>query len=285
MSARIPYFKFTIGEYLAGDIVTCSLEAQAIFVNLMCYYWSKEGNVTLEDAQLRFPNNQNEIQELLKRKVIKGPNGSNYISIEFLDDQLDEMMSLHTIKVEAGKKGGEAAANKRRQQAKKLHKALQNNSVVAESNPLLQQGVIADEVAELKPLLQQGAIANKVAEENICSSNKIREDKNKIREDKEEDKEKEKEKDTPSLNEWIKLGIEYAKGYFDFPVDEMKTKAMLENSYDYWFGNDNMWEKKKMSDWKRTVQTKIRSLNTKIKNWDDKTSDKKPEVVKVVFGY
>lgn len=90
----------------------------------------------------------------------------------------------------------------------------------------------------------------------------------------------------PSLKEWKNFGYGYACEYFNFAIDKEITFAKLENSYEYWFvpngsGKTN-WEKKKRSDWKRTVQTKIRSAARAIRSYNNsrrKSTDKNREIL------
>jgi len=70
------------------------------------------------------------------------------------------------------------------------------------------------------------------------------------------------------LKEWQEYFYEYACRYFDFPISKVKCDALAQNSYEYW--EDQKWlrDKKIMVSWKRTIETKVRSSNTRLKDWD-----------------
>ena len=70
----------------------------------------------------------------------------------------------------------------------------------------------------------------------------------------------------PTITEWIDFAFEYAKKYYknDFVVSEIKVKSLLTNSYEHWERLN--W--KKVKDWKRTAQNKVRKENEKLKDWN-----------------
>ena len=109
MPKEIPWFKFYIGEYMNGDITACSFDAQGVFINLCCYYWNKQGSMSLAFAKQRFKQNEAEVNELLAMDILKVDNDES-IYIDFLDEQLKEREMLHVKRVKAGSKGGKANA-------------------------------------------------------------------------------------------------------------------------------------------------------------------------------
>ena len=44
----LPWFKFNPNQWLTGTISFLSLEQQGAFMKVVCYYWSKECKVPLE---------------------------------------------------------------------------------------------------------------------------------------------------------------------------------------------------------------------------------------------
>jgi hypothetical protein len=131
MAAGLPYFKFQPGEWFAGRIAKCSMEAQGLFINICAYYWKKRGNICLADVAGLFEDQETEIRELLKRRVIKLKKGTlvehlviyregeeeeeeekekeekeNPLTILFLDKQLLERGLIQKKRIEAGKKSG-----------------------------------------------------------------------------------------------------------------------------------------------------------------------------------
>jgi len=76
--------------------------------------------------------------------------------------------------------------------------------------------------------------------------------------------------DKPTLLEWQKHFFEYAKKYFDFPISKVKCNALSFNSYEYWDEQGWIRDKKPMKSWKKTIETKVRRENTKLKDWSIK---------------
>ena len=105
---ELPYLKFYTGEYLAGDITSCSLMAQGLFINICCYYWTKQGHYFLASAKQRFSNCEKEFKELINKEIIK--TNENEIIITFLDEQLKERKALSLKRSKAGRYGGLAKA-------------------------------------------------------------------------------------------------------------------------------------------------------------------------------
>jgi hypothetical protein len=106
MSKEIPYFKFFTGEWANGEITLESFEAQGVFINICCLYWSKEGKLKERFLERRFPKEN--IKELLDCGVIKIVEG--FVKIGFLDEQLSECENIRLRNSNAGK----ASASKRK---------------------------------------------------------------------------------------------------------------------------------------------------------------------------
>jgi hypothetical protein len=103
MAKSFPFFKFVATEWLTGDIVYESFEAQGLFINICALYWQRDGKLSLEDVRKRYKTNL--IDELIDRFLII-KNG--LISIKFLDEQLIEAGHVSKTNSENGKKGAEA---------------------------------------------------------------------------------------------------------------------------------------------------------------------------------
>ena len=102
MAKELPYFKFFTNEYLTGDITMCSYQAQGLFINICCYYWSRNCNMCLTHVQQRYKNCMTELQELFDANIIKIKNEN--IIISFLDEQLSEFNNISIKRSIAGKK-------------------------------------------------------------------------------------------------------------------------------------------------------------------------------------
>jgi hypothetical protein len=109
MSKELPYFKFSPGKYLTGDITICDLTDQGVFINICCHYWLKQGGICLANVKQRFRMNEESINRLLNSEIIK-VDENDKIVIEFLDEQLSEFMDISQKRSEAGVLGGKAKA-------------------------------------------------------------------------------------------------------------------------------------------------------------------------------
>jgi len=103
MSKRLPYFQFEPAEWLAGDIMFCTLQAQGLFSTLQAIYWQKDCDLNLEQAIKRLKNKEL-FEELISEKIIKIKNGN--IKIHFLDEQWDKLSEKSKINAKNGALGG-----------------------------------------------------------------------------------------------------------------------------------------------------------------------------------
>ena len=92
MAKDLPYFKFFCSEWNDGDITLESYKTQGIFINICSYYWSNECDVTLKNLKKKFRSNTEDIDYLIKERLIKSK--EDYISISFLDEQCIERGKL-----------------------------------------------------------------------------------------------------------------------------------------------------------------------------------------------
>lgn len=113
MSRELPYFKFFTGEWLSGDITLLDYELQGVFINLCAYYWHRDCEVTLKQAYRKF--SEDHIRELLDEDLISVDyldDPESLLTINFLDEQFDEMKTRKKILSEAGKKGAKRKQEK-----------------------------------------------------------------------------------------------------------------------------------------------------------------------------
>ena len=103
MSKELPYFQFEPAEYLTKDVSFCSLAAQGLFVNICCYYWQRNCELT-KDQLLKRINKPEELQELEDENVVKIINGK--IKISFLKKQYEQIVEKSRINKANGAKGG-----------------------------------------------------------------------------------------------------------------------------------------------------------------------------------
>ena len=110
MAKNFPYFKFTVSEWMTGDIVFESLSTQGLFINICALYWQRDGNLTIEDINKRYKNPA-ELSDLINRFVEVE---NDMILIKFLDEQLIDANHVSKVNSENGKKSAESRANAKR---------------------------------------------------------------------------------------------------------------------------------------------------------------------------
>jgi NACalpha-BTF3-like transcription factor len=110
MAKNFPYFKFTVSEWMTGDIVFESLSTQGLFINICALYWQRDGNLSIYDINKRY-RNPIELIDLIN-KFIEIENDK--ISIKFLDEQLIDANHVSKVNSENGKKSAEKRATAQR---------------------------------------------------------------------------------------------------------------------------------------------------------------------------
>jgi len=107
-----------------GKIQRCSEITQSRFINLCCLYWSKECDLSYEDAEIEIDKNHLDI--LISKKIIKKTD--EYIFIKFLDEQLKGIIETSKDRSKAANIRWEKY-RKNNADALHLHKdALQNDA-------------------------------------------------------------------------------------------------------------------------------------------------------------
>lgn len=119
MAKELPYFRFTVSEWLNDDISLETYHLQGVFASVCAFYWFQDCSITKAKLKKRFSDAQEEIEELLKLGIIK-EGAENFISIKFLDEQFDLLSEKRKKRVEAGRKGGLASAKQRLSNASPL---------------------------------------------------------------------------------------------------------------------------------------------------------------------
>lgn len=115
----LPYFKFFPSEWLTGNINFESYSTKGAFMDLVCYYWSKECKTTRAQAK-RITGR--EWQNIVHSGVVKVENEE--LSITFLDIQFKERKANYIKAVESGRKGGLKKAENQK------NKEYQNNNLL-----------------------------------------------------------------------------------------------------------------------------------------------------------
>lgn len=112
MAKDLPYFKFYPSEWISGDITIEDLRTQGLFINICCYYWSQECQVSFEKLQKRFKKNKKQIENLISSEIIyKDGEENKTIKIKFLDKQWTEREAVKHKNKANGIKGGRPKNN------------------------------------------------------------------------------------------------------------------------------------------------------------------------------
>ena len=200
---ELPYFKFFTNEWILGDITMCSYDAQGLFINICSFYWSKECILTLKNLNQRFKKCENLIAELIENDILK--DNGEYVKIEFLDAQLEELAGISVKRSKAGKASAES---------KRLAKLEQEENKC------------------LTSVEQDGNKTQQLREEEIRKE-KIKKDKKK----KSEQILTEREKDfqhtlEPFIKDYTKAMIRKFYDYWSEPTKNQKMKFELEKTWD-----------------------------------------------------
>ena len=111
MAKEIPYFRFTVQEWQNEDITLMDFETQGVFINTCCFYWLSDCSLTLAKLKLRLPTANGSIESLLKNGVIKHDDKTDFLEIDFLNEQFDVLSEKRKKRQKAGSKGGKAKAS------------------------------------------------------------------------------------------------------------------------------------------------------------------------------
>lgn len=106
MAKELPYFRFTSQEWQNGDISLESYELKGIFMDICAFYWIKDCSITLAMLEKRFRSDKELLNELLELEIIKIDNDSDFLHINFLDEQFDMLSEQRKRRQKAGSKGG-----------------------------------------------------------------------------------------------------------------------------------------------------------------------------------
>ena len=96
---KLQWFKFSYADWRMGKIQKCSEVTQARFLNLCCLYWSKEANLSYQDAEIEI--DKEHLDSLLSKKIIE--RDEEHIFIKFLDEQLEAITETSKGKSKAAK--------------------------------------------------------------------------------------------------------------------------------------------------------------------------------------
>lgn len=100
---ELPYFRFTVSEWLNGDIILETPNIKGVFIDVCAYYWFKDCNVSKQVLNKRFSGVEEELKQLFNTGIIKEKNNGNSIKINFLDEQYKILSDISSSRSKAGK--------------------------------------------------------------------------------------------------------------------------------------------------------------------------------------
>ena len=135
MSKELPYFRFTVAEWMNGDISMQPKEVKSDFADICAFYWFKDCSLTLAKLKQKFSNATKSVDILIRDTIIKYNKETDEIRINFLFEQYDKLSRLHKDRQLAGQKGGYSKAKAQLQQ-KSGYKDKDKNKERDSSKPL-----------------------------------------------------------------------------------------------------------------------------------------------------
>lgn len=129
---KLQWFKFAPSDWMMGKIQRCPEITQSRYMRLCCLYWNKECVLTYEDAEIDI--DEEHLKILIKKTIIKLED--NFIKIEFLDEQMSEIMETSSKR--------RAAVEKRWEK----HRAKNDTSVSENDTSVLQSDTEGEKEGE-----------------------------------------------------------------------------------------------------------------------------------------
>ena len=164
MGKRLPYFQFEVAEWLAGDIMFCSFEAQGLFVNLMALYWQKDCELQLEQAMKRLKSKES-FEELINENIIKIESGK--ININFLKEQYSKASEKSKVNSMNGALGGRPKKQTESEIKPNGYDSVSENK--SEKKPIREDEIREDEIREEK--IREEKIINSISNEVVDLKN------------------------------------------------------------------------------------------------------------------
>jgi hypothetical protein len=104
---ELPFFKFYPNQWITGTISFLEKDVQGAYMIALCYYWSKNCEMPLNQLKMIIPNHYQQLLHVNLFKIVDGK-----IRIKFLDEQYSQFKTRSKINAENGSKGGKAKAKK-----------------------------------------------------------------------------------------------------------------------------------------------------------------------------
>jgi len=118
MAKELPYFRFTAAEWLNGDISLEATYMKGIFIDICAYYWFKDCSLTKAILKKKYNSDVDGINDLIKLDILKHNKKTDYLKINFLDEQFDVLSEARKRRQDAGSKGGKKKSSNARAKPK-----------------------------------------------------------------------------------------------------------------------------------------------------------------------
>ena len=105
MAKELPYFRFTVSEWLNDDISMEDYKTKGVFADVCAFYWFRDCSVDIALLEKRFSDALTTILSLVELNIIKY-NNNGQVSINFLDVQFDLLSEKRKKYAASGRKGG-----------------------------------------------------------------------------------------------------------------------------------------------------------------------------------
>jgi len=178
MSKELPYFRFTVAEWLNGDISMENYECKGLFADVCAWYWFKDCSVTKAMLEKKF-SNARLLQILYDSGIIKVID--DFIEIEFLNEQFSVLLNSLEARKAAGSKGGKQKSSNAKAKLKQSSSYKDNNKDNNKDKEIYRQFVhlkiTIDEFKKLEEFYYKQTIDSILdAIENYLSRNRINND-------------------------------------------------------------------------------------------------------------
>ena len=85
---KLGWFKFNPTLWMFDRISLESLEIQGLYINVLCLYWIREGDLDSDMLIGRFPKQRENLEHLIDNDYLElGEDG--YVTIDFLDREIN----------------------------------------------------------------------------------------------------------------------------------------------------------------------------------------------------
>jgi len=105
MAKELPYFRFTVAEWLNGDISDEIYKLKGLFIDICAYYWFKDCILSNEKLSKHFPDSEHLLEELKNSEIFK-VDDADFVHISFLDEQYQKASKISSIRSKCGKMKG-----------------------------------------------------------------------------------------------------------------------------------------------------------------------------------